>query len=120
MINIRTGLFSAIAFTPPPACATAAVAASAQRRNPRRPLPERAKTEHGINASGWFAQVYDKRGYTAEHFQTSTTAADIALVKSMGFDHVRLSVNPQPMFNERSPDRYFTGISRLSSMLPSR
>jgi endoglucanase len=62
------------------------------------------KLKHGINASGWFAQVYDKRGYTAEHFQAWTTADDIALIKSMGFDHVRLSVNPQPMFNEREPN----------------
>jgi aryl-phospho-beta-D-glucosidase BglC (GH1 family) len=62
------------------------------------------KLKHGINASGWFAQVYDKRGYTAEHFQAWTTGDDIALMKSMGFDHVRLSVNPQPMFNERAPN----------------
>ena len=61
--------------------------------------------QHGINASEWFAQVYDKRGYTAEHFQSWTTADDIALIKSMGFDHVRLSVNPQPMFNEREPGK---------------
>src|SRR5580658_3123667 len=61
----------------------------------------RAKRLHrGINLSEWFAQVWDKRGYTAEHFQTWTTAEDIALIKSMGFDHVRLSVNPQPMVNE--------------------
>jgi len=58
------------------------------------------RLKRGINASEWFAQVYDKRGYTAEHFQAWTTADDIALIKSMGFDHVRLSVNPQPMFNE--------------------
>ena len=63
------------------------------------------KLKRGINASEWFAQVYDKRGYTPEHFQTWTTAEDIALIKSMGFDHVRLSVNPQPMFNEREPNR---------------
>jgi aryl-phospho-beta-D-glucosidase BglC (GH1 family) len=58
----------------------------------------------GINASGWFAQVYDKRGYTKEHFQTWTTAEDIALIKSMGFDHVRLSVDPQPMMISHRPD----------------
>jgi len=52
---------------------------------------------HGINLSEWFAQVYDPRGYTKEHFQNWTTSADIALIKSAGFDHVRLSVNPQPM-----------------------
>ncbi len=63
------------------------------------------KLKRGINASEWFAQVYDKRGYTPEHFHAWTTADDIALIKSMGFDHVRLSVNPQPMFNEREPNK---------------
>src|SRR5258708_35421086 len=63
------------------------------------------KLRRGINASEWFAQVYDKRGYTPEHFQTWTTADDIALIKSMGFDHVRLSVNPQPMLNLRDPNK---------------
>ena len=63
------------------------------------------KLKRGINASEWFAQVYDKRGYTAEHFLAWTTADDIALIKSMGFDHVRFSVNPQPMFNEREPNK---------------
>ncbi len=59
----------------------------------------------GINASEWFAQVYDKRGYTREHFESWTTPEDIALIKSMGFDHVRLSVNPQPMFTAREPNK---------------
>ena len=63
------------------------------------------RLRRGINASEWFAQVYDKRGYTPEHFQAWTTAADIALIKSMGFDHVRLSVNPQPMFTAREPNK---------------
>jgi endoglucanase len=60
--------------------------------------------QHGINASEWFAQVYDKRGYTKEHFRDWTTADDIARIKSMGFDHVRLSVNPQPIMNTRKPN----------------
>jgi hypothetical protein len=63
------------------------------------------KLKRGINASEWFAQVYDKPGYTPQHFQAWTTADDIALIKSMGFDHVRLSVNPQPMMNEREPNK---------------
>src|SRR5260370_21889802 len=54
---------------------------------------------HGINLSEWFAQVYDPKGYTKEHFESWTTASDIALIKSAGFDHVRLSVNPQPMMD---------------------
>jgi endoglucanase len=63
------------------------------------------KLKRGINASEWFAQVYDKRGYTKEHFESWTTADDIALIKAMGFDHVRLSVNPQPLLDEREPNK---------------
>jgi endoglucanase len=60
---------------------------------------------YGINLSEWFAQVYDPKGYTKEHFETWTTAQDIALIKAMNFDHVRLSVNPQPMFRRNQADR---------------
>ena len=59
---------------------------------------------YGINLSEWFAQVYDPKGYTKEHFETWTTAQDIALIKAMNFDHVRLSVNPQPMFRWNQAD----------------
>src|SRR5229473_2815246 len=68
------------------------------------PAKRLAHLRRGINASAWFAQVYDKRGYTKEHFQDWTTAQDIALIKSIGFDHVRLSVNPQPMMPNHRPD----------------
>jgi endoglucanase len=60
--------------------------------------------QRGINASEWFAQVYDPKGYSKEHFETWMTARDIALIKSMGFDNVRLSVNPQPMFRPGHAD----------------
>ena len=60
---------------------------------------------HGINLSEWFAQVYDPRGYTKEHLVGWVTADDIALIKSMGFDHVRLSINPAPMMRHNEADR---------------
>lgn len=63
------------------------------------PASRLAHLRHGVNLSEWFAQVYDPKGYTKEHFETWTTPADIALIKSAGFDHVRLSVNPQPMMD---------------------
>src|SRR4029077_19308237 len=63
------------------------------------PASRLAHLRHGINLSEWFAQVYDPKGYTKEHFENWTTAADIALIKSAGFDHVRLSVNPGPMMD---------------------
>src|SRR5579859_6329812 len=63
------------------------------------PAARLAHLRHGINLSEWFAQVWDPKGYTKEHFQTWTTSTDIALIKSAGFDHVRLSVNPQHMMD---------------------
>jgi aryl-phospho-beta-D-glucosidase BglC (GH1 family) len=63
------------------------------------PAARLAHIRHGVNLSGWFAQVYDPKGYTKEHLQTWTKATDIALIKSAGFDHVRLSVNPQPFID---------------------
>jgi hypothetical protein len=49
--------------------------------NGRCPPPH---LRRGINLSGWFAQGYDKRGYTREHFENWTTVEDIALITSMG------------------------------------
>jgi aryl-phospho-beta-D-glucosidase BglC (GH1 family) len=59
---------------------------------------------HGINASGWFGGIYDKRGNTKEHFEAWTTAEDMALITAMGFDNVRLSLNPVPMMPHHRPD----------------
>jgi endoglucanase len=85
------------------------------------PAARLAHIRHGINLSEWFAQVYDPRGYTKEHFQTWTTAADIALIKSMGFDHVRLSVNPQPIMDaNRRPGgtaEYFGSLDAAIKMI---
>lgn len=46
---------------------------------------------HGINASEWFAQ---SRDYSAQRLSTYTTLDDIALMRKLGFDHVRLSIDP--------------------------
>jgi hypothetical protein len=60
---------------------------------------------HGIKLSEWFAQVYDAKGYTKEHFESWNTAPEIALIKARGSDHVRLSVNLQPMFRRKQADQ---------------
>ena len=84
------------------------------------PAARLAHVRHGINLSGWFAQVYDPKGYTKEHLQTWTTASDIALIKSMGFDHVRLSVNPQPFMDagrRGGRDEYFGYLDAAMKMI---
>jgi aryl-phospho-beta-D-glucosidase BglC (GH1 family) len=101
----------------------AAFSGSAGAQAPASAVPAArlAVLRHGINASEWFAQVYDKRGYTKEHFQTWTTQEDIALIRSMGFDHVRLSVNPQPMMPNHSPDEipgdYLSSLDQAVKMI---
>jgi aryl-phospho-beta-D-glucosidase BglC (GH1 family) len=54
---------------------------------------------HGINASEWFAQ--SASDYSAARTDRYSDAADIALMAKLGFDHVRLSIDPVPL--ERSP-----------------
>jgi endoglucanase len=102
---------------------TSAVAAQSPYLNstPSIAFARAKRLKRGINASEWFAQVYDKRGYTREHFQTWTTTEDIALIKSMGFDHVRLSVNPQPMFHSQEtnkiPGEYLADLDAAVKMI---
>jgi hypothetical protein len=59
-----------------------------------------ARLRHGINLSHWFAQ---SSTYSKEHLDTHTTAEDIALIKTMGFDHVRFTVEPAPLINPNDP-----------------
>lgn len=78
---------------------------SAQAQNTSSIAQQRARhLRRGINLSEWFAQVYDPHGYTKEHLVGWVTADDIALIKSMGFDHVRLSINPAPMMRHNEAD----------------
>ncbi|HJZ64044.1 MAG TPA: cellulase family glycosylhydrolase [Candidatus Acidoferrum sp.] len=85
----------------------------------------RAQTlRYGINLSHWFSQVFDPKGYTREHFETYDTAGDISLIKSMGFDHVRFTLNPDPMFRrgqaDRIPAEYLAMVDRAVNMILSQ
>jgi endoglucanase len=64
-----------------------------------------ARLRRGINLSDWFAQVGDPHGYTKEHFDTAITPRDLDLIQAIGFDHVRLSVDPRPIFHARQADQ---------------
>jgi hypothetical protein len=66
------------------------------------PASRLARLRHGINLSHWFAQSAD---YSPAHLESHTTAEDFALIKSIGFDHVRLTLEPAPLFNNDDPGR---------------
>jgi aryl-phospho-beta-D-glucosidase BglC (GH1 family) len=104
--------------------ASALLQATGQTAATAGSAPAFARAQHlrrGINLSEWFAQVWDQRGYTREHFESWNTVADIALIKSMGFDHVRFSVNPQPMFTMNEPQKlpadYIASLDAAVKML---
>lgn len=61
-----------------------------------------ARLRRGINLSHWFAQAAD---YSKAHLESHTTADDLALIKSIGFDHVRLTLEPSPLITSDDPGR---------------
>lgn len=69
--------------------------AGAQQDGPDIAAEHARHLRHGINASMWFAQA--PRNYSKERLQTYTTPDDIALIAHMGFDHVRLSIDADPL-----------------------
>jgi endoglucanase len=57
-----------------------------------------ARAQHlkrGVNVSHWFSQ--HATDYSAQHFDTETTADDLALIARLGFDNVRLSIDATPL-----------------------
>jgi endoglucanase len=60
---------------------------------------------HGINLSDWFQASGDPAGLTEQHFDAAITDDDLALIKAMGFDHVRIAINPAPLFRRGQADQ---------------
>jgi hypothetical protein len=65
----------------------------------------------GINAAHWLAQSFTGN-YVGES-DTRFTAADFALAKSLGFNHVRLPVTDELLFNATNTTKPF-----ISTYLP--
>ena len=79
---------------------------------------------HGINISNWFSLFPDGKTFTREQFETAITPRDLDLIRDMGFDHVRLCVDPQPMFRPHDSDRidseFLTDLDAALQMILSR
>jgi endoglucanase len=79
------------------------IAASASANQSAQQTPEGdaqpvPTLRRGLNLSHWFAQARSAQGYSQEHLTAHTTASDVALIHRLGFDHVRLSVDPALLF----------------------
>jgi aryl-phospho-beta-D-glucosidase BglC (GH1 family) len=85
------------------------VAATAQEK-PVNLAARFARLHRGINLSHWFSQAAN---YSKLHLDTHTTAQDIALIKSIGFDHVRFPIEPAPLLSD-TPDPSILNTTYLS------
>jgi aryl-phospho-beta-D-glucosidase BglC (GH1 family) len=75
---------------------------SRAQQNSTVPASRLARVRRGVNLSHWFAQS-PGRDYSEKHLREHTTARDIELIKSLGFDHVRFTFEPAPLFEEARP-----------------
>ncbi len=63
-----------------------------------------AHLRRGINLSDWLMAGGNPPAITEQHFDAAITDHDLALIRSMGFDYVRLCVDPAPMFQRGHAD----------------
>jgi endoglucanase len=71
-----------------------AMVATAARAQDELAFARAKHLRRGINLSMWYAQAPN---YSAERLASYTTPADFKAVRYLGFDHVRLSINPEPL-----------------------
>jgi endoglucanase len=71
-----------------PACAQTGTSLAFQRA---------AHLRHGINLSGWYAQTHD---FSPTRMDAYMSSSDMQQLKALGFDHVRLSIDPEPLIAE--------------------
>jgi endoglucanase len=64
-----------------------------------------AHLRRGINLSNWLLAEGNPPAITKQHFDTAITDQDLALIRAMGFDHVRLCIDPGPMLQRGHADQ---------------
>ena len=63
-----------------------------------------ARAKHlrrGVNLSNWYSQT-DNNDYSAARLASYMTQEDFELIRKLGFDHVRLSINPEPLLADKA------------------
>ncbi|MFZ3215623.1 MAG: cellulase family glycosylhydrolase [Candidatus Acidiferrales bacterium] len=82
-----------------------------------------AHLRHGVNLDDWFQAGGDPNGLSKQHYETAISEEDLALIQAMGFDHVRLCINPTPMFRrgqaDEIPAEYLGYLDRAVKMILS-
>ncbi len=58
---------------------------------------------HGINASPWIGQRLESDGLVHDYWQQNRAGRDIALIRAMGFNDIRLVMSPPRLLNVDRP-----------------
>ncbi len=69
--------------------------------------------QHGINLSGWFAE---SNNYSVQQLRAYTTPTDLEHIHQLGFDHVRIPVDPS-IFRCDSPWESCERIQMLDQVI---
>src|SRR5918998_133588 len=96
--NLKFQIFLVVLFAAP----VCPVVQSQAQASSTVPASRLARVRRGVNLSHWFAQS-PRRDYSEKHLRGHTTARDVELIKGLGFDHVRFTVEPAPFFDEARP-----------------
>ncbi len=76
---------------------------------------------HGINLSDWLMATGNPPVITQQHFRTAITDHDLSLIRAMGFDQVRLCIDPTPMFQrghaDQIPPEYLNYLDNAVKMI---
>jgi aryl-phospho-beta-D-glucosidase BglC (GH1 family) len=90
----------AVGQTPVAAAQTPVAAAQTPEASSAVAFERVAHLRRGVNLSGWYAQASD---YSVARLASYDNAADFKLIRELGCDHVRLSINPEPLLVNDTP-----------------
>lgn len=80
-----------------------------------------AHLRRGINLSNWLVAWTNSPTANRQHFDTAITDQDLALIHQMGFDYVRLCIDPGPMFQpghaDQIPPEYLAYLDAAVKMI---
>jgi len=83
-----------------------------------------AHLQHGVNHGPWVDAVADPQGEVHDVFNAARAASDIALIAALGFDHVRINLDPPRMLNIDRPgvlnDAYLAGLDHCLDLLQAQ
>ena len=96
MFGVPLGVRQFVATALSTVCCVVGLVVAAPAQSPDRLAFQHAQhLQRGINTSNWFSQ--QPGNYGVERLRNVITASDLTLIHQLGFDHIRLSIDADPL-----------------------